>query len=263
MRTSVPPPADTSARLLHGHPPVTPAGLLLRSPITVPAIVVTFLLLATAAAVNGGGLLLTWDRPIQHWVEGHRTDTLDGFFMFMSQFGGTQFVILGLAVLLVLVYRRCRALFWLVLAATLARPLLEWTLKATIDRDRPDFDRLVDGHGPSFPSGHPLAAIALWGLVPPVVALVTQRRFWWWLATVTSVAMIAIVTASRVYLGVHWFSDIVAALLFGAVFLLAVEWCFDYGHRRYPCQVFPETARDGPCSDDEPVKVDEPAKVLT
>jgi undecaprenyl-diphosphatase len=261
MRTTVPSPADTSPRLLHGHPPVTPAGLLLRSPVTVPAIVITFLLLATAAAINGGSLLLTWDRPIQTWVEDHRTDTLDGFFKFMSQFGGTRFVILGLVILLALVYRRCRALFWLVLAATLARPLLEWTLKATIDRDRPDFERMVDGHGPSFPSGHPLAAIALWGLLPPVVALFTQRRVWWWVATVTSVVMIAIVTASRVYLGVHWFSDVVAALLFGAVFLLAVEWCFDYGHRRYPCQVFPETARAGGCPDEKPAKADEPVEV--
>jgi membrane-associated phospholipid phosphatase len=67
--------------------------------------------------------------------------------------------------------------------------------------------------------------------------------------------MIAIVAASRVYLGVHWFSDVVGALLFGAVFLLAVEWCFDHGHRRYPCQVFPETARTGGCDDDEPVSV--------
>jgi undecaprenyl-diphosphatase len=255
MRTTVPLPADTAPRLLHGHPPVTPAGLLLRSPVTVPAIVVAFLSLAMAAAVNGGSVLLTWDRPIQTWVEDHRTDTLDGFFLFMSRFGSTQVVIVGLAVLLVLVYRRCRPLFWLVLAATLARPLLEWTLKATIDRDRPDFERLVDGHGPSFPSGHPLAAIALWGLVPPVVALFTQRRVWWWVATVGSAAMIAIVAVSRVYLGVHWFSDVVGALLFGAVFLLAVEWCFDHGHRRYPCQVFPETARTGGCDDDEPVSV--------
>ena len=255
MRTILPNPVDISPRVLHGHPPVTPAGLLLRSPITVPAIVVGFLFLAVAAAVDGGSLLLHWDRPIQTWVEDHRNGVLDGFFTYMSRFGGTQVVIVGLGVLLVLLFGRCRPLFWLVLGATLARPVLEWTLKATIDRDRPDFDRMVDGHGPSFPSGHPLAAIALWGLLPPIVALFTQRRFWWWTATIFSGAMIAIVAASRVYLGVHWFFDVVGALLFGALFLLAVEWCFDYGHRRYPCQTFPESARDvsatrgeAPCS---------------
>jgi hypothetical protein len=153
MRTTVPLPADTAPRLLHGHPPVTPAGLLLRSPVTVPAIVVAFLSLAMAAAVNGGSVLLTWDRPIQTWVEDHRTDTLDGFFLFMSRFGSTQVVIVGLAVLLVLVYRRCRPLFWLVLAATLARPLLEWTLKATIDATVPTSSGWSTGTAPRSRAG--------------------------------------------------------------------------------------------------------------
>jgi undecaprenyl-diphosphatase len=143
-----------------------------------------------------------------------------------------------LALLLALVLRTCRPMFFLLLAATLARPALEWTLKVAVDRDRPDLDRLVPGNGPSFPSGHVMAAVALWGLVPPVVALVTHRRFWWWVATIVSGAMILLVAAARVYLGVHWFTDVVGALLFGAVYLLVVEWCFDWGHRHYPCDVF-------------------------
>jgi undecaprenyl-diphosphatase len=224
-----------SSRPLHGSPPLTPAGLLLRSPVTVPAIAVAFVVLAALALIAHSAVPHMWDRPIQHWVEDQRTDRLDDFFLFMSQFGGTQVVVVGSAILLGLVWRRCRPLFLLLLGATLARPALEWTLKAFVDRDRPDFDRLVGGNGPSFPSGHVMAAVALWGLVPPVVALLTRRRFWWWVATVASAAMIIIVAASRVYLGVHWFSDVVAALLLGSLYLLVVEWCFDRAHRRYPC----------------------------
>ncbi|MGH9032979.1 MAG: phosphatase PAP2 family protein, partial [Acidimicrobiia bacterium] len=121
------------------------------------------------------------------------------------------------------------------LGATLARPLFEFVLKASVGRERPDLDRLVGADGPSFPSGHPLAAIALWGLVPPVVALATNRRFWWWVATAVSATAIVLVAASRVYMGVHWFSDAVASLVFGAVFLLVVERLVDVGHKRYAC----------------------------
>ena len=229
-------PGHGSGRPLHDEPPATPAGLLLRSPKTVPIIVGAFVVLALLAAINHGSVLLTWDEPIQRWVESRRTSELDDFFLYMSRFGGLQVVVAGIAVLLVLVWRTCRPLFVLLLVATLARPLVEWTLKATIDRDRPDFDRLVGGHGPSFPTGHVMAAIALWGLVPPVVALLTEKRVWWWIATVVSGTMILIVAASRIYLGVHWFSDVIGALLFGCIYLLVVEWLFHVGHRRYPCE---------------------------
>jgi undecaprenyl-diphosphatase len=233
-------------RPLHDEPPVTPAGLLLRAPATVPIILGAFLLLALLAAIAHGAILLTWDEPIQRWIEAHRTDALDTFFLYMSRFGGTQVVVAGLAILLVLVWRTCRPLLLLLLVATLARPLIEWSLKALVDRDRPDMDRLVDGTGPSFPSGHPMAAMALWGLVPPVVALLTDRRVWWWIATVISGTLIIIIAASRVYLGVHWFTDVVAALLFGSLFLLVVEWLFHIGHRRYPCAHYGEGCEGHP-----------------
>jgi undecaprenyl-diphosphatase len=223
---------------LHDAPPITPAGLLLRHRVTVPAIVGSFVVLGVLALVAHSTIPLTWDEPIQRWVEGHRTAALDDFFLYMSRFGGLHVVLTGLALLLALVLRTCRPMFFLLLAATLARPAVEWTLKVAVDRDRPDLDRMVPGNGPSFPSGHVMAAIALWGLVPPVVALVTHRRFWWWVATIVSAFMIVTVAAARVYLGVHWFTDVVGALLFGAIYLLVVEWCFDWGHRHYPCDVF-------------------------
>jgi undecaprenyl-diphosphatase len=188
-----------------------------------------------AAAIAGGRLLLTWDEPIQRWVESNRTDALDTFFLYATRLGSLEVIVFGAAVLLLIAFRKCPALFLLVFVAAASRPLLEFTMKASVGRDRPNFDRLVGGDGPSFPSGHPLAAIALWGLVPPVIALLTNQRFWWWVATAVSSTAIVIVAASRVYLGVHWFSDAVAALIFGAVFLLVVERLVDVGHVRWPC----------------------------
>ncbi|MGH9026145.1 MAG: phosphatase PAP2 family protein [Acidimicrobiia bacterium] len=227
-----PPPLLVS---LHDHPPATPAGLLLRSHYTVPVVVGAFVLLALAAAVNGGSLLLTWDEPVQRWVEAHRSGALDALFRFFTRFGGLTTVLSGLAVLLALVYRLCRPLALALLIACAARPLIEWTLKSLVDRSRPDLDRMVPGNGPSFPSGHVMAAIAVWGLVPPVVALCTNRRVWWWIASVSSGILILLVGASRIYLGVHWFSDVVGALLFGVLYLLAIELVFDRAHHRYGC----------------------------
>ena len=112
-------------------------------------------------------------------------------------------------------WRRCRAVGVVVLVAMLARPLLEFTLKDVVGRDRPDLERLVNGIGHSFPSGHVMAAVALWGLVPLVVTLYTRDRRIWWASVVASATLIVAIGASRTYLGVHWFSDVVGGLIVG------------------------------------------------
>jgi len=140
----------------------------------------------------------------------------------------------------VLTWRRCRAVGIAILVAALARPLLEFVLKLVVARDRPDLERLVTGRGFSFPSGHVMAAVALYGLLPLVVALFTRSRVLWWASVVASGLVIAAVAASRVYLGVHWFSDVVGSLLLGSFFLLGVEAVLGYVHRVDGCRVEPD-----------------------
>jgi membrane-associated phospholipid phosphatase len=41
-------------------------------------------------------------------------------------------------------------------------------------------------------------------------------------------------------MGVHWFSDVIGALLFGAVYLLVIERLGAFGHRHYPCSEYRE-----------------------
>lgn len=229
---------------LHGHPPLTPAAVLLRFRATVPVLVGAFALLAVLARVDGGSVLLRWDRPVTHWAETLRGDDVNAAIRVVSNLGGLTFVTAGLVVLLYLVYRRCHSLGIVLLAAVVARPPLEWALKELVSRDRPDFDRLVAGTGPSFPSGHVMAAIALWGLVPPVVALLTHRRSLWWASAVGSGIVVLGVGFSRVYLGVHWLSDVVGALLLGSLYLLAVEWLLEWHHDRRGCRPLDEAEED-------------------
>lgn len=220
---------------MHLEPPLTPAAVLFRHRWTVPVLAGVFLTLAVLASVDGGEVLLTWDEPVQRATESARQPWLDTAVGAISRLGGWVVVSLGLGVLLLLVFRKCPSLAMVLLAASLARPPLEWTLKILVGRERPDFERLVPGHGPSFPSGHVMASIALWGLLPPVIALVTGRRRWWWWSVVFAGAVIGLVAASRVYLGVHWLSDVVGGLVLGSLYLAGVEWLLSWHHRRRPC----------------------------
>jgi len=220
---------------LHARPPVTPASFFeSRRPLLI-AIGALFALLATAAAIRNAWLPLRWDLPIQRLVERNRTHDLDRLFLAVSRFGSTPVVFAGGALLAWLTWRRCRAVSIAIIVSTLTRPMVEFVVKTIVGRDRPDLERLVNGHGPSFPSGHVLAAIALYGLLPLVVGLFTRSRVLWWASIMFAALLILAIAASRVYLGVHWFSDVVGSLLLGSFFLLGVEAVFDGAHRRLGC----------------------------
>jgi undecaprenyl-diphosphatase len=199
------------------------------------ALAVLWLSLAVGAFINGGSLLLHWDEPIQRAVEDARSSGLTSIVKRISFLGSTTAVLTLGTVLAAVSWRRCRAVATVVLIATFSRPLLEFTLKAIVDRDRPDLERLVNGTGPSFPSGHVMAAAALWGLAPLVVTLYTRNRRIWWATTIASAVLILAIGASRTYLGVHWLSDVVAGFIVGAFFLRGAEWLLARQHRRRPC----------------------------
>jgi undecaprenyl-diphosphatase len=232
---SASPTTTHDVRSLHEHPPVSPSRVLGRRPQVIAAIAAAFLFLAVSAMIDRGALLLTWDKPIQHAVESRRGDEWNTLFLTASRFGSTIFVLSLGALLAALTWRRCRAVSIALIVATLGRPLIEFVLKDIVERGRPDFGRMVNGVGYSFPSGHVMAAVALWGLVPMVVGLYSSSRRLWWASVALSAGMIATISASRIYLGVHWFSDVVGGLLLGSLFLLGVEWVMQSTHRRVPC----------------------------
>lgn len=225
---------------------MTPASFLLSRRRLLLALAAVFGALALAAAVRNGQVLLTWDEPIQRGVESNRTSLLDDFFLTISRFGSTIPVLALGGIATAVTWRRCPAVAFAVAAATISRPLVEYMMKASVDRSRPDLNRLVAGNGPSFPSGHVMAAMALWGLLPAVVGLYTRRRVLWWASVALAGSLIVGIAASRVYLGVHWFSDVTGGLVFGAFFLLGVETLFHRAHSRYPCRLAGPSLRPPP-----------------
>jgi undecaprenyl-diphosphatase len=232
---------DTAAPPSRRHPhvamPLSPLAVLAPRRGVLVGLAALLVALATAAAVNRGAVLLTWDQPIQQTVESSRTSLLDSFFLWMSRLGSTVIVLSAGVMAGLVTWRRCRAVGTVLLVATFSRPALEFVVKMVVDRDRPDLERMVPGNGPSFPSGHVMAAVALWGLLPLVVSLYTRRRAVWWVSVAVAGAIIAGIAGSRIYLGVHWFSDVTGGFVVGAFFLLGVEALLIRQHARHPCRL--------------------------
>jgi undecaprenyl-diphosphatase len=185
----------------------------------VPLAAIAFVLLALGAAFG----MLPWDASITNAVVDARTPLVDAIARKVSLLGSTPVVLVVAAAAALAAWRRSPRLALAIVVIALARPLGEWTIKELVGRQRPVGHRLVVGTGPSFPSGHPLAAAASWCLLPLVVELYSTRRAVWWATVIAVWALSVCVAASRVWLGVHWTSDVVGGLLLAVLGVAAAE----------------------------------------
>jgi membrane-associated phospholipid phosphatase len=225
---------------LHVEAPMTLARMQARHRWLVPAAAALFLSLAIGAWLQ----VLVWDGPITNAAVNARTSGLDWFFLRVSRMGSTPVVLLVSTVAAGLAWRRCPRLAIAIVVIAFARPLAEWSLKELVARDRPIGDQLVTGDGHSFPSGHPFATAASWGVLPLVAALYTRRRLLWWCVAVSVWLLVAGVAVSRVWLGVHWTSDVVAGLVLAVLGVAVAERFVRATHEgRSPCPQMAQRAR--------------------
>jgi membrane-associated phospholipid phosphatase len=102
--------------------------------------------------------------------------------------------------------------------------LLMFCLKFIFHRDRPLTPLLDAAQGYSFPSGHALNSITFYGLIIFIVWQNEKNNFLKWLLTILLVLLIIFIGISRVYLRVHYASDVLAGFSVGLMWLLLSLW---------------------------------------
>jgi undecaprenyl-diphosphatase len=171
---------------------------------------------------NGNGNLLG-DRAIPHWFAAHRTPTLTHWSLIASNLGASQDILIvsvATCAVFVAVTRHWRPVIFLavVMLGELAAFL---TVAAIVKRSRPDVPHL-DSHLPTsaFPSGHMAATTCLY--VGVAILVIGHARGWWrYLFLIPAIVMPVIVAAARMYRGEHHPTDILASILFAALWLTA------------------------------------------
>lgn len=130
------------------------------------------------------------------------------------------------AVAVWLVWRRAArwTALWLVVTCAVGTALQQ-TMKAAVDRPRPVWPDPVDSaHFAAFPSGHAMTATVVCGLLLWLLRRYGAGRALWRTAVTVAAVSVVGVGLTRVWLGVHWASDVVAGwLLGGLVVVLAVR----------------------------------------
>lgn len=157
-----------------------------------------------------------FDERAAEWGARNATDTSIRILDAITQAGGTAFVTVMLCLVAAADWWRRRNLGVVGYLATVGVGvvLLNNVLKLLVDRERPDVGQFVEHWGASFPSGHSAAAAACWAAVALVVTRHGSRSQRIAGAVVAGVVAVA-VAASRVLLGVHWLTDVIAGLVVG------------------------------------------------
>lgn len=169
-----------------------------------------------AVIVGETDLVSGLDQSVADWAYRNSTSFTHRCLGLVTDLGETWAVlIVGLAVALVdLVRRRSPWALPFLFVAIAGDKLLTVTLKQIVDRARPTLEPVAATLGPSFPSGHSSTAAASWAAFAFVAAFWWGRRSWPALAG-GAVAVAVAVALSRVFLDVHWLTDVIGGLALG------------------------------------------------
>lgn len=139
--------------------------------------------------------------------------------------GNTVLIILSLLVMIYLYIVQKRELVWVVLLATGGAILLSLLLKSGFARPRPDLvTHATMVYTSSFPSAHAMVSASVYLTLGVLLARIHQNRLMKTFIIIASVFLTLIIGVSRIYLGVHWPTDIVAGWAAGVVW--AVACCY-------------------------------------
>lgn len=174
------------------------------------------------------------DRAVTLAVRGLQTPGLDRFFRRLTDLGDYRFLTPAtLVVSGILAWRHRPVSGLLYAAAVIGGFLLETLMKITFRRARPDlWPALVTEKTYSFPSGHATMSTLFFGGAVAVVFHLTRRRGPRIAAVVGATVVVLGVAFSRVYLGAHWLTDVVAGILLGLFWVVLCATGTEYFARR-------------------------------
>jgi undecaprenyl-diphosphatase len=160
------------------------------------------------------------DRPITRWMVAHRSPWLDTTMEAVTFLASAAFAIPVAVTAAVAGWYFKRSIRWPVLfvLGVGGTELIFNLVKVLVGRPRPRIHPLIHAPGLSFPSGHTMTGVVLYGAIAYMVAngRSWKTSTWVWMAAVLISCLVGV---SRIYLGAHWFTDVLGAIFLGAFWL--------------------------------------------
>lgn len=178
---------------------------------------ITFFILGLMVKGSSEGIL--FDMKIMEYVHNETNPIILAFMKFISFIGSERF--LFPAATMVIAYTLVKKNYYLsklLLLSTLGSYLLNYSLKQIFQRTRPLKYFLVEQGGFSFPSGHSMVTMTLYSTIAFLLAKKAESKEKKRTIHIAAFVIICLMGISRIYLGVHWPTDVIGGYLAGYLF---------------------------------------------
>lgn len=165
--------------------------------------------------------LVQFDLRVINLFSTFRSDQLNHQALFVTYLAKGEVIVVGVIVIsLILILIKKRRFLNALLISVLGGELFVWIIKNIISRPRPSLiNALVNETTYSFPSGHTFVSIAFYGLLVYFIVQSEKNKFLKIISFIIGSILIILVGLSRIYLGAHWPSDVLASFVSGAAWL--------------------------------------------
>ena len=164
-----------------------------------------------------------FDQAVFNALDPFVTARNNDFMMFITFLGTHEFLIPANLILLTyfLFIKKHKWYSIKIPAIALTSLLLMFLLKNAFGRERPLIPLLYEAAGLSFPSGHALMAVTFYGLLGYIVWQTVKNQVLKWLLLLFFLVLVILIGFSRIYLRVHYTSDVIAGYCMGFLWLIS------------------------------------------
>lgn len=137
---------------------------------------------------------------------------------FITNFGGAIFLVIATITLFIVI--RNKKIGISILSNVAIVTVLNQLIKRILQRPRPTEYRIIEETGYSFPSGHSMVSMAFYGYFIYLIYKYVKNKYVKWISIILLSLLICLIGISRIYLGVHYTSDVLGGFLIAISYLI-------------------------------------------
>ena len=158
------------------------------------------------------------DNSIYNIIISSKSDAMTMFMTIITMMCNTEFIIVATLLLVLLI--KNKKMGGMIASNVVLCSVINTIIKHIFLRPRPVGIKLIEQGGYSFPSGHSMMAVAFYGLLIYIIWNTKWRNVWKIFTTTLLVILILLIGISRIYVGVHFASDVIAGLSISLSYLI-------------------------------------------